>query len=117
MLFETCVSLHVFSILWLFSEFFRPHLFMVGQKHENACIQKSFVKMRRPSLSLAVNLFSCRNQQMHGCKDVQLYSFIYYTDIITYKQYVDEYIKFVRKIFQDSCQSSTYCLYPYCVTP
>ena len=29
---------------------------------------------------IKANLFSCRNQQMHNYKDVQLYNFIYYTD-------------------------------------
>ena len=29
----------------------------------------------------SVYLFSWRNQQVHNCEDIQLYSFIYYTDM------------------------------------
>ena len=39
----------------------------------------------RPAFNLwrneCIYLFSCRNQQVHNCVDVQLYSFIYYTDM------------------------------------
>jgi hypothetical protein len=45
---------------------------LLGQKH--------FLNVQRLKLTFLYP-FSCRNQQMHNCKDVQPYSFLHYTDM------------------------------------